>query len=57
MRGLAFIPRGWDDYTTLEETDKTMHRCIKARIKAELRDPYAGEGNPETLKRASCKTP
>jgi toxin YoeB len=48
---LVFTPHGWEDYTYWPAADKAMLRRISRLIDDALRDPGAGIGKPEPLRR------
>lgn len=52
MREIRFKERSWQEYETLEATDKKLLKKAKVIIKEMLRsdDPTQGIGKPEPLK-------
>ncbi len=47
---LAWSSSGWNDYLYWQKTDKKKLKRINTLIKASLRNPFEGIGNPEPLK-------
>ena len=47
---LAWSSRAWDDYLFWQKTDKKKLKRINTLIRASLRNPFEGIGNPEPLK-------
>ena len=51
MRSLVFEGRTWEEYETLREKDKKLHKVLCKILKEKLRgDPSTGLGKPEQLK-------
>ena len=52
MRSLVFEGKTWEDYETLREKDKKLHKALCKILKEMLRsdDPSSGLGKPEQLK-------
>lgn len=52
MRSLVFEGKTWEDYETLREKDKKLHKALCKILKEMLRtdDPGSGLGKPEQLK-------
>ena len=47
---LIWATNAWDDYLFWQEQDKKILKRINELIKAILRDPFKGIGEPEPLK-------
>jgi len=47
---LAWSSSAWNDYLYWQKTDKKKLKRINTLIKASLRNPFEGIGNPEPLK-------
>lgn len=47
---LAWSSTAWNDYVYWQKMDKSKLKRINTLIKATLRDPFEGIGNPEPLK-------
>lgn len=47
---LVFTEHSWNDYLYWQKNDKRMLQRINGLIKAILREPFEGIGNPEPLK-------
>lgn len=47
---LTWTQTAWDDYLFWQKTDKKKVKRINELIKATLRDPNEGIGNPEPLR-------
>lgn len=47
---IVFLPEAWEDYVYWQSTDKKMLKKVNTLIKAIIRDPFEGLGNPEPLK-------
>lgn len=47
---LAWSSRAWNDYLYWQKVDKKKLKRINILIKATLREPFEGIGNPEPLK-------
>ncbi|WP_442939324.1 Txe/YoeB family addiction module toxin [Nonomuraea sp. SYSU D8015] len=52
QQALSFTPTGWDDYVHWQTADRQALKRVNRLIDDTLRDPYAGIGLPEPLKRA-----
>jgi toxin YoeB len=52
MRSLVFEGSTWEEYETLREKDKNLHKNLRKILKQLLRDddPSEGYGKPEKLK-------
>jgi len=52
MRSLVFEGSTWEEYETLREKDKQLHKNLRKILKQLLRDdnPSEGYGKPEKLK-------
>ncbi len=52
MRSLVFEGKTWEDYETLREKDKKLHKALCKILKEMLRSdtPNSGLGKPEQLK-------
>ena len=52
MRSLVFEGKTWEDYETLREKDKKLHKALCKILKEMLRSdtPNSGRGKPEQLK-------
>ena len=51
MRSLVFEGNTWQEYETLREQDKKLHKVLCRQLKEILRgDPTEGTGKPEPLK-------
>ncbi len=49
---LSWHSQAWEDYLYWQKTDKTKLKRINDLIKAAIRNPLEGIGNPEPLKHA-----
>lgn len=47
---ITWTSTAWEDYLYWQSTDKKKLKRINELIKATLRDPFKGIGNPEPLK-------
>jgi toxin YoeB len=47
---IIWTKTAWKDYLFWQSTDKNKVKRINELIKATLRDPFSGIGNPEPLK-------
>ena len=47
---IIWTPTAWKDYLYWQSTDKKKVKRINELVKATLRDPFVGIGNPEPLK-------
>jgi len=47
---IAWSSRAWNDYLYWQKTDKKKLKRINTLIRASLRNPFEGIGNPEPLK-------
>ena len=47
---IEFTAHGWEDFNYWLENDKEVVKKIKELIKAIIREPFKGIGNPEPLK-------
>jgi toxin YoeB len=47
---VSFVEKAWEDYLYWQETDKKILKRINSLIKAIIREPFAGIGDPEPLK-------
>ena len=47
---LAWSSKAWNDYLYWQKNDKKKLKRINTLIKATLREPFEGIGNPEALK-------
>ena len=47
---IIFQKEAWEDYLYRQQADKKVLRKINTLIKAIIRDPFEGIGNPEPLK-------
>jgi len=47
---ITWTPTAWKEYLYWQTTDKKKLRRINELIKATLREPFSGIGNPEPLK-------
>ena len=47
---IIWTATAWKDYQYWQATDKKKLKRINTLIKASLRDPFEGMGNPEALK-------
>ena len=52
MRNLVFEGNTWEEYETLRDRDKNLHKNLRKVLKQLLRDsdPTQGYGKPEKLK-------
>ena len=47
---IAWSSRAWKDYVSWQKTDQNKVKRINTLIKATLREPFEGMGNPEPLR-------
>ena len=47
---MVFTPKGWEDYSYWQNTDRATIRRINRLVEAALRDPAGGIGKPEALR-------
>jgi toxin YoeB len=47
---IAWSSRAWKDYVSWQKTDQNKVKRINNLIKATLREPFEGMGNPEPLR-------
>ncbi|MEM9120612.1 MAG: Txe/YoeB family addiction module toxin [Cyanobacteria bacterium P01_F01_bin.56] len=47
---IIFAETAWEDYLYWQQTDKKIRKRINTLIKAIVRTPYEGIGDPEPLK-------
>jgi toxin YoeB len=45
-----WLPDGWSDYPSWQETDRKTLRRVNELIRDSLRSPFSGIGTPEPLK-------
>ena len=50
MNKITWTAIAWNDYLFWQKSDKQKLKRINELIKATLRDPFNGIGNPEALK-------
>jgi len=50
MNKITWTSTAWNDYLFWQKSDKQKLKRINELIKATLRDPFNGIGNPEALK-------